>query len=215
MASVINIYNMALSRIGVTQRVASLTEETENRRVCSLWYEQCRDTVLRAHPWGFAKTVQALALLPESPPPGWALAYAYPTDCVLARQITTSAGARLASLSPYGYEPMAMAYTNSRIPFDQQYSAYTSQRIIATDQSDAYLVYTSRVTDTLLFDSLFTNTLSWLLAKEAGAALRAETRLVTAAGQEYAAALHLASAMTQNERVPDIMPDSPSISVRG
>jgi hypothetical protein len=110
---------------------------------------------------------------------------------------------------------MAMAYANSRIPFDQQYSAYTSQRIIATDQSDAYLVYTSRVTDSLLFDSLFTNTLSWLLAKEAGAALRAETRLVTAAGQEYASALHLASAMTQNERVPDIMPDSPSISVRG
>lgn len=214
MASVVNIYNMALSKIGVTQRVSSLTEETEQRRTCSLWYEQCRDQVLRAYPWGFARTSEALALLSETPPPGWGYAYAYPTSCLLARAITTAAGCRASSLT-YRYEDYEPLWINSQqVPFTIQYSATTSQRIIATDLEAAYLVYTRQISDTTLFDPLFVNALACLLASEAGRALRADARLVREVAAEYQSAIAYAAAMTQNERAADRVPDSPSISVR-
>lgn len=60
MASVVQICNMALTRIGQNQFIDSIDEQSKAAELCALHYEQCRDQVLqdfpgpllrRASPW--------------------------------------------------------------------------------------------------------------------------------------------------------------------
>lgn len=54
MASEIEICNIALSRIGNSRSINSMTEASKEANQCSLHYEQCRDAVLSDFPWNFA-----------------------------------------------------------------------------------------------------------------------------------------------------------------
>ena len=61
MLSVIDICNKALSLINVSN-INDLSEASAQARVCRFHYEICRDSVLREHPWGFARTFSTLAV---------------------------------------------------------------------------------------------------------------------------------------------------------
>lgn len=54
MASVINICNIALARIGNSRTINSLTEKTKEAYTCNLFYESMRDAVLADNDWNFA-----------------------------------------------------------------------------------------------------------------------------------------------------------------
>jgi hypothetical protein len=80
MASVINICNIALARIGNSRTINSLTEKTKEAYTCNLFYESMRDAVLADNDWNFAMSRVVLADLGD-PAPGWLFRYQYPTDC--------------------------------------------------------------------------------------------------------------------------------------
>lgn len=145
MASEVTICNLALSHLG-DDRINSLDDPTRQGRACKLLYAAARDAVLREHPWNFATSREYLALLTGATPVGWDYAYAYPIDCLFAREIWQE----VEQLTP---TPFAVVRTSGR-------------RVVVTNEADAALEYTAQVTDTTQFDALFIDALGYKLAAE-------------------------------------------------
>lgn len=165
MASEVDICNLALARLGDTATVASLNppEGSAQAEHCARFYPMARDSLLEMHPWGFSTQRISLALL-SAGWPEWDYAYAQPNDAINI----------LAVIPPAATDDYSVAYS---IDNQSNYSAgsYTPQpfscevdgdgnEVIYTDQVNAVLRYTSRVTDTTKFSPLFTDALAWLLA---------------------------------------------------
>lgn len=70
MASVIEICNRALSNIGNSRSINSLTEASKEAGQCSLHFDSCRDAALADFDWNFATKRLALADT-NNPPPDW------------------------------------------------------------------------------------------------------------------------------------------------
>lgn len=192
MASTIDICNMALARIGHSDRIADLEEKSKAARTCKLFYEQCRDYVLRDFDWPFAMAHIALADL-GSPPLNWAYRYQYPNDCLKARYINVPGIRRFAE--------------EQLIPFEV--AAGSNGRVILTDIAAAELVYTKAVTDPTIFDPMFVSALAWKLAAEVAMPLSVEPAIAQSAGQAYLYEIGQAAAHAFNESQADapILPE--------
>jgi len=231
MASATEIYNRALSRIGIDQFLGDPGETSKAGTLYRMWYDASRQTALRDFPWNFATTILALAPLSNVTVPGWGYVYAYPVDCLQARQVCDACGARttLAGVL-YGDSfdfPWSAEYQGGwpaigvpKMPF-KVLSVGTGQggiqRVIVTDVPNAYLVYTLDVTDSGQFDAGFIDALEWLIASEvAGPFLGAPAgqQVAEACGKYYRNAALNARAQNLNESTPDTRPDSPAISAR-
>tara|TARA_R110000822_G_scaffold98351_5_gene222535 strand:+ start:2229 stop:2810 length:582 start_codon:yes stop_codon:yes gene_type:complete len=79
MASVVQICNLALAKIG-DEQITSLTENSKAARLCNLVYEPMRDATTRAHPWNFAVTRVALAADVTAPTYEYDARFALPSD---------------------------------------------------------------------------------------------------------------------------------------
>lgn len=212
-ASVVDICNMALARIGHSETIASLDERSKPAQACTLFYAAARDFVLRDGVWNFATRSVQLAEVSDASFPGWEYVYRYPTDCLAARQVTTSAGSRLRW---YETDPTRsdrlLRWLPPRIPFEV--SSDEAGRLILTDLEEAYLVYTASVTDTNLFDAMFVSALAWYLAVELVMPLAVDERRAARAERNYAIVLSQAEAANLNETQRDPAPESPSITAR-
>lgn len=195
MASDVDICNLALSHIGASATISSLTEQSEEAFHCNLLYADTRDALLRAYPWGFATRHLALSDV-GSPPGNWSYRYAYPNDCLYAREIlqTTTDG------DPIKFE----------IALGDAYST----RVILTDEEDATLVYTYKVTNALVFDSLFVNALTWKIASEICMPLTRDQDRLKAAYQMYQGAIAEAQVLNANESHVDILREAEWITGR-
>ena len=145
MANQIQICNLALAHLGASS-ISSITEASREAQVCKLHYDLARDSVLREHPWNFATKRLALALLAVTPV-GFDYAYAYPTDCLFAREIWRSVS------------------TDPLIVFEVQAKAGGGRQIV-TDAVGAVLEYTAQITDEAQFDASFVDAFSWRLAAD-------------------------------------------------
>lgn len=137
MASVVELYNLALSSVGTKALVSSPDEASREAEVCTLWYATVRDSVLRAAPWSSARASKRLALQVErdvdedwvatDPEPGWRFAYSTPSDMIAPRY-----------LSNFDRFALAVSSTNSRT--------------ILTNTENAILVYTKRQEQVQMWD---------------------------------------------------------------
>lgn len=152
MPSETDICNLALLHIGA-RVIANLDEASEEARKCKTLYYHQRDHVLESHPWGFAGKYVTLALVSGGDPQGFEYAYQIPSDCLSVREI---------------YQE---SYTTGPIDFVVVGSE------IWTNQEDAVLFYTMKMTDTGVFSALFVTTLSYKLASELVMPLRVDTNL--------------------------------------
>lgn len=220
MVSEVDICNMALTRCGVKRRIATLENAAgEEEKICSLWYDQCRDMALRDANWGFAKRIDALATSSSDPPPGWGYSYAYPTACLWARIVTTASGARVVLNYAYSYDdymagrPVLVPH----VPFEvmAETSPSATSRMIVCDLPEAYLSYVMRVTDTGMFDPLFVDYLALLLALRVGPGLRIASATLREIRGDFGYTRSLAMAQTMNERRGDMAEESPRIAYRG
>ena len=118
MASEVDICNLALSHIGASATISSLTEASEEAFHCNLLFADTRDTLLRSFPWVFA--TRHIALSDVGTPPGnWAYRYSYPNDCLFAREIL---------------QTNTVAGSNDQIPFEIALGDAYDSRVILTDQ---------------------------------------------------------------------------------
>jgi len=79
MASVVQICNLALSKIG-SPPISSLTEDSREAAACSMIYEPLRDEVLQIRPWASCTKRVALAMLDEAPAFEFTAAWQLPSD---------------------------------------------------------------------------------------------------------------------------------------
>lgn len=143
--------------MGITRRINSLSDESQEARVCSQFYESARDELLAEHPWNFCKKTAMLLLKAEESPYG-KYVYAYPTDCVTMRRIFQSfvdADGRYVDSSGSWERPSDGKYTVQR---------GRDGKVIVSDVPDAFADYTCKVTDPLEFPPMWTEALVWKLA---------------------------------------------------
>ena len=143
MVSEVSICNQALSHIGAEALIESLSENTEEARYCNIYYASTRDSLLRAHEWNWATRYVTLAKIGTAPT-RWEYQYAYPADAVNAIEIVNTVD-------------------SDKIDFEIINDG-GSGRYICTDQDDAELRYTSKVTDPTVFDAGFVEILTWAIA---------------------------------------------------
>ncbi|MEJ3621049.1 hypothetical protein [Brachymonas wangyanguii] len=148
MASVIDICNLALARLGDNATLASIDppEGSAQAEHCARFYPMARDTLLEMHPWKFATRRVQLAQLVDDGLSGWSFAYAKPQDCIRIHDVLPPAG-RMGAAVPYATEARA-----------------DGAEVIRVDMDDATLRYTARIEDTTVFPPAFTDALVWLLA---------------------------------------------------
>lgn len=184
MASEIEICNMALSRIGNSRFINSLSEKSKEAEQCNLHFGHCRDAVLSDFPWNFASKRVALADT-NNPPPDWKFAYSYPTDCLKAIAIIQSG--------------QKYPQPHNAINFLVGSDADGTGKLIYCDQQQAWLQYVASVTDVNMFDSLFIDALAWRLAGELARPLASNAGIGNEAFQMYTMAIASAGAHSLDE----------------
>lgn len=226
MTAPIDLYNRALSRIGTDQFLNDPQEKSKAGTLFRQWYDTCvRDTLVDAA-WNFATRVVALALLDGDPPPGWGFKYAYPTDCLQARNLSDSSGTRTYLSGIFACAPCQpqiddwAGFPRNPVPFivmSESTGVDASRRIICTDLDEAFLVYTANVTDPNLFSDGFNNAVVWRIAAEISSTfLGAPTgpQVAQTCGKYYRDALATAGAQMLNESGADYPRQSEAILAR-
>lgn len=188
MASEIEIVNMAISRIGAN-RIQSLNDQTKEAREAKLHYPFARDRALEAHDWNFARKRFQLALLDESYS-GWNYAYQMPIDCACPRKIIDPTTA-VRSDNPN-------MPTIPPIKFESGVSSDLSHKVILTDQENAELLGTAKVTDPNLFSSAYVNALAWLLASDLAIPVKGKEALADRCYKMFMQAVATAEAQNAN-----------------
>lgn len=157
MASVIDICNLALGRLGDGANVSALTELSPQARHCARFYPIARDSLLEMHDWGFATRREALELLAEEPPFGWTYTYGCPANLLKIIAILPEDAP-----DDYSYPVGGVgAYTQQTYSVE---SNLVGDKVILANAELPNVRYIARVEDPARFSPLFVDALSWLLA---------------------------------------------------
>lgn len=186
MASMIDVFNMALSNIAARAFVQSLTEDSNERKYCSANIDNAMESILEDHDWGFASSYENLALLKKyndtvPPPKPWLYQYSYPTLCIKVREI------------------VRLSDNDSEIPFKVDLS--NDIKVIHTDIENAILRYTKRISNLALFSPRAVEALGWKLSTRIVIPLTHNLKLKQNAEQSYVNALAEAKTSSFNENV--------------
>ena len=236
MTSVVSICNRALASIGTRSTIASLTEQSTEAKQCNLIYEATRDEVLSMAFWNFARKTDTLALLKSAPgtptntaaansvwskiypAPPWLFEYSYPADAIQVRYISPQPVSGYIGPIPIFsndgsvYTAPVQGQQYPAVPFvvaiDQDADA-NDINVVLTNQYQALVVYTRRITDPNIFSSQFTQALVAALAAKLAQALTGKLALSNAKFQEANGWVIQARASDGNEglTVIDNMPD--------
>lgn len=167
MASEVEIANLALSHLGDSATVSSLSppEGSAQAERCARFYPLARDVMQEEFVWTFCTRRKLLALVANWSSGKWAYAYAVPSEMLHPISVSHP-DASSDQVDVLGLRPGA--------PFQLE-GTDTGQVVILTNQPDAELRYTVRVRDTTKFSAQFVEALSWRLASMlAGPILKGE-----------------------------------------
>ncbi len=196
MSSVVEIANMALSRIGVSQRIDDLTEASLQAEQCTTFYEHSRDFVLRADcDWGFATAYSVLARVEVNPSPEFLYAYAVPVDCLRIRRLVNKAFPVVDF--PYCYDQASVLWQRMQAQF--RVINGSSNRLIATNAEEVTLEYTLKIDNPELFDPVFVSALAWKLASNIAPALSRDPGIAGSCESQYQAEIMRARTLSMNE----------------
>lgn len=232
MPSAVDVANNALANIGARSLISSLTEDSPEARACNLQYTTVLQTLLRSAHWGFAKkslTASLLKALPGTPensstpadnlwhesypPPGWTYSYAYPSDCLLVRAVLPQLyglNSGVPIFSAGNYSPPMFSYLPAK--FEIANDTDTSGniiRVVATNVTQAILVYTMNADNPDLWDPIFFNAMQDALGGAICIPLTGKVDLARALLGQANDTIMQARAMNANEglSVYDVVPD--------
>lgn len=192
------ICNIALFRLGISDTIASLDDDTTTARVCKAVYNQCLNEFLRVCMWPWA--IKRVVLSPTGTPPDeWGFSYAYPADCVRILDVVI----------PGNRNPQ----NEMRIPYRVEYNG--TQRVIYTDAETATIRYTSNALPVTEMPSDCVSALAWKIAGEVAMPLRVKPDYAQQAKQAYVTDLSIAAASSASEAQRDPEPMPSLLSDRG
>lgn len=229
MASPLDVYNMALAFLDTSQTVQSINDKSEAAGACNRFYDWARRKTLERCFWDFATKGPALALVVDQATlatnavvyPGWRYVYAKPTDCLRFLAVTTQYGLRTnpfrsfwwAADRPFiGWGPYRPPYVQA---IDQVNLAQPNQSInLLTDQSNAYGVYVTDVTNVGLWSQSFMEAVAWQLAVPIAGPVSANQVAKKNALDMVEKSITTALQVEFGQQQPDSYPESPAISAR-
>lgn len=191
MASQVDICNRALIKLGAGQ-ITSITDNTKAARVLSGLWDTVRKAELQKRFWNFALTRTSLAALGATPDWGFGYQYQLPVDFLKLNQINDTF-----------IPPGLMDYRNG----DDSPYAIEGQVILTNFGSPLKIRYVKDVTDTSLFDALFTEAFASRLAVEACYAITQSRDGTRQANDDYKQAVKDASLSNAIAKPPQGMPD--------
>lgn len=165
MASEVDIANLALAHLGDRATVSSINppEGSAQAEHCQRFYPIARDLTLEAHEWGFATRRANLALLTDTPPPGFAYVYVLPVDCRNPIDLIDPNVPVFFPLTERDCHWMDNAWSPPPTPYELETRA-DGTGVIYTNLQNAMLRYIANTTDTTKFSAQFVDAVSWLLA---------------------------------------------------
>jgi len=169
MASSTDICNLALAYVG-SKSIINLNDDDKRARLCKQLYPICRDELLRSHPWNFAIEEKDLAQLTSKPKCGFTRKFALPADFLRLIQLQSR-------------------YIDYRLEGGE----------IHTDEKAITIKYIAIIEDSERFDSAFTVTLSYRIAKDLAFALADDSNLHNLMTDQYRRALANARSMDAQE----------------
>lgn len=137
MASITEICNRALIRLGADTIVDINEQSSKEARLCNILYNQVRKELLRAHPWNFATKRAILAADVDGPEFEYTYSFTLPSDCLRTLKVNQ---------------------------YNSTYKIEAGK--LLTDDESVELIYIYDVTDPTQFDSTFTSLLVLKLAME-------------------------------------------------
>ena len=232
MSTQLDVYNSALAYLGLSQRVQSLTEQSQQNSVMGAFWDKARKTVLEQCYWTLATKSAALSLLLDQSLsastaaiiyPGWRYIYARPTDCLKAQVVTTQFGIRANPWMSYWWQIANVAYGAPlwgpfRPPWtealDQINQPPGNSIDILTDQDGAWLIYTTDIVNIAIYPEVLADAVAWQLSWMTAGPLSASDKKAERAEKERLLALSRALAQNLNEMQEDAYSESPSIQAR-
>lgn len=214
MATEVSICNLALSSLGHTESISSLTEGSAAAIECNRWYAVCRDAVLEDFAWPFAEKFLVLASL-GSPPTEWLYRYSFPSDCINPLYIVNPDNAATGRCITSSSDTFSDFYVRKKKEIPYKVSGQDNvSRVILTDEEDATLCYTQKITNTNLFSPLFVMALSHLLASKLAIPLPISSDLAQLNFQQYQLTISQAWASAMNAEEKNATPDSEHVKAR-
>lgn len=207
MASKVQIWNLALTRCGISKYLSAVSENSAEAIILRSVYEQVVEKVLCDFKWPFAQRYVTLADV-GTPPDDWDYKYRYPNDCLSPHRLSDG---KREGLTPSDLFWDAPTYLDMHYPFIVVEDG--PELAICTDLEGAVLEYTARVDNPLLFPPLFTNCLAWALTAEIIIPLKADVTAGMKAGEQYQLALSGAANLAWREQKE--MPQQDSEFVAG
>lgn len=199
MATKVEIWNLALSHLGIDKEISGEMEKSSEARACRRFDRTARRSTLRDFEWPFATKFVVLGLIEKNPTSEWAFSYQYPSDCLHFRRILS--GVRNDT-------------RQSRIPY-KLVSGDSGQEIYS-DEESAQAEYTVDVEDTSRFPDDVVLAISYRLAAYMAPRLTGGDpyKLGDKAAQNYSYELSKAKATAVNEEQEEEDPDSEFIRAR-
>ena len=169
MASVVDICNAALAHIGAESLVTSIDppDGSTEAGYCKTFYPLARRSALEVYNWAFARVRVQLSEV-ENQSTVWQYAYAVPAKCLTARRILPLAYIQSIGLQtwPMGFDSPIFNWKVLDDLFNERGSSdfEIEGDVLYTNEPDAWLLYTTDITDSSKFSPMFTTALAMLLA---------------------------------------------------
>lgn len=217
--------NLALTKIGVSKTITSLSESTREAMTAQVLYPHEFKACLRQHPWPFATKYANLLTVTDGGTSvaavngDWQYAYAYPADCLFARRIVEAGGSASTdqfgvvtstrgSAGPVGREfsevPAGPGIRTSPVPF--RMGRLGDARVIFCSATDDVTTPTVCLEYTAIFDcpeelvdELFMAALSWRMAAALAPSLSRLDGMATKAWAMYLHTIDTAAAVAERE----------------
>lgn len=185
MASLVEICNNALTKLGES-RIVAITDDTKPARALNAVWDMKRDAELAAHPWTFAIRRAALPAAVDTPEFGWDYQFPLPSDYL-----------RLVEVG----ENMVL-YMGDTTPYFQVEGISTGMAILCDETAPLNVRYVSRVEDCGLWSPLFCELMACRLAADLCEELSASDSKRQRALEEHKATLILARRANAIEQPP-------------
>lgn len=216
MASVVDIYNLALGRIGTDKSVATINENTKEQRLCTRFYPQCRDEVLEAGAWPFAVKYKPLALLGTTGQiGGWAFEYDKPEDCLRILEVTPERDVGSAITHWCGCTgPWESNLRANAQPYRQALGQTGNTVSVLSNVEGAYIIYVARIDNPSVFSPLMVSCIADRLAMELSMPMSADPRYLQMCLTRYNNSFMIAAGTQYEQEKPSPEAEAPGIRAR-
>lgn len=198
MASVIQIANRALTKLGAA-RIISLGDDNKQSRAVLSCFDDLRDDELRSHRWSFAMKRTSLAADSEAPAFGFTYAYTLPADFLRLDLVN---------------DEFPAVVMDNYIGMETNEYAIEGNKILANMAAPLKLRYIARIEDPNQMDVNFREALSCRIAAELAEDLTQSNQKRELAWNEYKQAVSRAIRTNAIEKPPMMQGDNQWIMSR-